>query len=236
MGAHDLASNRVLAGLPPRELKRLTPQLVPVDLAFERVLYEPGDLIHTVWFPLDSLVSLLTEVDRHRTLEVGMVGVEGLVGMPLALGVRHSDVRAIVQGSGAALGLSTAHFKSVFAKSAPFREAVLLYTHTLLTQVSQTAACNRFHDAEARLARWLLMTADRVGRPDFALTQDFLAHMLGLRRVGVTQAAGQLKRLALIDYTRGQLRILDRKGLERAACTCYRRVNATIARARLMRA
>jgi CRP-like cAMP-binding protein len=232
MGAHDFASNRILAGLPSADLRRLSSQLEPTTLAFEQVLYEPGNPIRTVWFPLDSLVSLLTEVDRHRTLEVGMVGAEGLTGMSLAFGVMHSDVRAIVQGSGAALGLAATHFRSLFLKSPAFSQAVLLYAHALLAQVSQTAACNRFHDAEARLARWLLMTADRLDRADFALTQDFLAHMLGLRRVGVTQAASQLKRLDLIDYTRGQLRILDRKGLERAACSCYRRVNAAIARAR----
>ena len=164
-----------------------------------------------------------------------MVGAEGMTGMPVALGVMHSDVRAIVQGSGTALGLPAARFRAAFAKAPGFNQAVLLYMHALLTQVSQTAACNRFHDAQARLARWLLMTADRLDIAEFALTQDFLAHILGLRRVGITQAASELKRRRLIAYSRGHLRILDRKGLERAACTCYRRVNATNERARLMR-
>jgi CRP-like cAMP-binding protein len=232
MGALDYSANRILAQLSPRELARLKPHLEPVELRFEQVIYEPGDLIGTVWFPLDSLVSLLTAVDRHRTLEVGMVGAEGMTGMVRALGVTHSDVRAIVQGSGQAVGLAAARFKTAFTKYPGFNQAVLLYAHALLTQVSQTAACNRFHDAQARLARWLLMTADRVDRDEFALTQDFLAHMLGLRRVGITQAAGQLRQRKLIDYARGHLRVLDRKGLERAACSCYRRVNATIARAR----
>jgi CRP-like cAMP-binding protein len=223
-------ANQILAGLPPRELLRMQAQLETVTLKFGQVLYEPGSPVRHVYFPLDCLVSLLTEVDRHRTLEVGMLGREGMTGMSLALGVAHSDVRALVQGAGQALRMPAAAFKGAFAASPSLRGKVLLYTYALMTQIAQTAACNRFHDAEARLARWLLLTADRIGAGEFALTQEFLAHMLGLRRVGVTEAAGQLRHRNLIAYSRGHLRILDRKGLERASCSCYQRVNVALAR------
>jgi CRP-like cAMP-binding protein len=222
--------NQILAGLPARELQRLQSHFEVVRLEFGSVLYEPGSPISQVYFPLDCLISLLTEVDRHRSLEVGMIGPEGMAGLSVALGVSHSEVRAIVQGAGQALRLPTTYFKSSFGASSALRSAVLLHAHALMTQISQTAACNRFHDAKARLARWLLMTADRVSTGEFAVTQEFLAHMLGLRRVGVTEAAGLLRRKRLIGYSRGRLQILDRKGLERASCTCYLRVNTAIAR------
>jgi CRP-like cAMP-binding protein len=232
VGERTAPANQILTGLPPRELQQLLLLLEPVSLAFGQVLYQPGVPIRHVYFPLDCLVSLLTEVDRRRTLEVGMVGAEGMTGMSLPLGIAHSDVRALVQGAGEALRLPAAALTSAFNRSSALRKALLLYAHSLMAQISQTAACNRFHDSEERLARWLLMTADRVGSGDFALTQEFLAHMLGLRRVGVTEAAGQLKRRRLITYTRGHLQILDRRGLERASCSCYQRVNSLLAQYR----
>ncbi len=224
-------SNRILASLPPRERQRLDGQLKPVTLGFGQVLYEPGKEIRHVYFPIDSLVSLLTSVDRRRSLEVGMVGHEGMAGMPFILGVGISGVRAIVQGAGQALCMASAPFRLEFDRNPALQQALYRYTYALMAQVSQTAACNRFHDAEQRLARWLLMTSDRVGAAEFPLTQEFLAHMLGLRRVGVTVAASELKRRRLIDYTRGQLKILNRKGLERASCSCYQIVNDVFARA-----
>jgi len=184
-----------------------------------------------VYFPVNCLISLLTAVDKRRTLEVGMVGNEGMAGMPFILGMGVSGVRALVQGGGEALRMSAAAFRVEFERSPALQQALYRYTYALMAQISQTAACNRFHDTEARLARWLLMTSDRVGSQDFALTQEFLAHMLGLRRVGVTEAASALKRRKLIDYTRGKLRILDVAGLRQASCSCYQIVNAVFVRA-----
>ncbi len=225
------ASNRILASIPPSECKRLDEQLVAVTLNFGQVLYEPGKAIRHVYFPINSLVSLLTAVDRQRTLEVGMVGNEGMAGMPFILGVGVSGVRALVQGAGQALRMDAAPFRIEFDRNPHLQQALYRYTYALMAQISQTAACNRFHDTEARLARWLLMTSDRVGSHTFDLTQEFLAHMLGLRRVGVTEAASALKSRELIDYTRGRLRILDVAGLRKASCSCYQIVNAVFARA-----
>jgi CRP-like cAMP-binding protein len=202
-----------------------------VGLAFGQVLFEPGRMIRHVYFPLDCLVSLLTAVDRRRTLEVGMVGNEGMAGMPFILGVGVSGVRALVQGAGAALRMAAGPFRVEFDRMPALQQALYRYTYALMAQVSQTAACNRFHEAEQRLSRWLLMTRDRVGTDEFPLTQKFLAHMLGLRRVAVTEAASSLRRRRLIDYKRGALRVLDVRGLERASCSCYQVVNAIFARA-----
>ncbi|MDO8595251.1 MAG: Crp/Fnr family transcriptional regulator [Sulfuricaulis sp.] len=217
------AANLVLAALPPKDYQRLlTGLLEPVKLIYGQILYEPGERIRHVYFPTDCLVSLLTAIDKHQTLEVGMVGNEGMVGMPLVLGIGASAVRALVQGSGTAMRMTAARFRAEFKKNIPLQQALFRYTHLLMAQVSQTAACNRFHRAEARLARWLLMTGDRLHSNEFRLTHEFLSHMLGLRRVGVTRAASDLERKKIIDYSRGKIRILDRKGLEAAACTCYR--------------
>jgi CRP-like cAMP-binding protein len=224
-------SNRILASLPEPEYQRLSQQLEPVQLRFGRVLYEPGKAIRYVYFPIDCLISLLTSVDRQRTLEVGMVGHEGMAGMPFILGVGVSGVRALVQGEGQALRMGSTPFRVEFDRNAALQQALYRYTYALMAQISQTAACNRFHDSGERLARWLLMTRDRIGADKFSLTQGFLAHMLGLRRVGVTEAASELKRRKLIAYTRGQLQILDVFGLKRASCSCYRIVNAVFARA-----
>jgi CRP-like cAMP-binding protein len=217
------AANLVLAALPHKEYQRLlTGLLDPVKLIYGQVLYEPGGRIRHVYFPSDCLVSLLTAVDKSRTLEVGMVGNEGMVGMPMALGIGVSAVRALVQGTGTAMCMTAARFRAEFKKNMPLQRALFRYTHLLMAQVSQTAACNRFHEAEARLARWLLMTGDRLHADEFLLTHEFLGHMLGIRRVGVTKAASVLEQKKLIEYSRGNIRILDRKGLEAAACTCYR--------------
>jgi CRP-like cAMP-binding protein len=224
-------SNRILASIPDDDYQRMGRQLEPVSLRFGQVLYEPGKAIRYVYFPVNCLVSLLTSVDRHRTLEVGMVGNEGMAGMPFILGVGISGVRALVQGAGQALRMASKPFRAEFDRTPALQQALYRYTYALMAQISQTAACNRFHDAGERLARWLLMTRDRIGADDFSLTQAFLAHMLGLRRVGVTEAASGLKRRHLIAYTRGQLTILDVPGLKRASCSCYPAVNAVFARA-----
>jgi CRP-like cAMP-binding protein len=212
--------NRVLAGISSKDYGSLD-QLEPVQLRFGQILYEAGGRIRHVYFPIDCLVSLLTAVDKRRTLEVGMVGNEGMTGMPFILGMGVSGVRALVQGGGRALRMPAAAFRIEFDRNEPLRQALFRYTYALMAQISQTAACNRFHEAEARLARWLLMTRERVGSDEFRLTHEFLAHMLGLRREGVTEAATALKRRGLIDYRRGKIQILDAKVLKASACSCY---------------
>lgn len=215
-------ANRLLAALPRAEYRRLLASLEPVTLAFGEILYEPGDSIRHVYFPNDALVSLITLADRQLALEVGMVGREGMVGVSFALGIALSPVRALVQGGGTAMRMKAAPFRKELRQSLPLQREVYLYTHELMVQVAQTAACNRFHVVEARLARWLLMTRDRVGSDHFRLTQEFIGHMLGVRRVGVTNAAHALKQRKLIDYSRGNIEIINGPGLEAAACACYK--------------
>lgn len=220
--ANRKVPNKLLAALPAKSYRRLLSGLEPVALEFGDVLYEAGKRIRHVYFPGDSLVSLLTLVNGRLALEVGMVGREGMVGLPLALGRAISPVRALVQGAGKAMRMGSARFSREMRRSPPLQEGVYRYADALLAQVSQTAACNRFHQVEQRLARWLLMTRDRVSSDEFRLTQEFLAHMLGVRRVGVTRAARALQDRKLIEYSRGSIKILDGKGLEGAACECYR--------------
>lgn len=229
----DKTTNRVLASLPPRESKRLRANLEPVALKFGQVLYEPGKPIRYVYFPLDCLISLLTAVDRRRTLEVGMVGSEGMAGMPFILGIGISGVRAIVQGGGNALRMASAPFRIEFKRNLALQEALYRYTYALMAQISQTAACNRFHEAGPRLSRWLLMTRDRVGSDEFLLTHEFLAHMLGMRREGVTEAANALKRRRLISYVRGKIQILDVRGLKASSCSCYQIVKTVFDRSQV---
>ncbi len=224
-------ANRILASLPARTYQRIHAQLELAPLAFGQVLYQPGKAIRHVYFPIDCLISLLTAVDKRRSLEVGMVGNEGMAGMPFILGVGVSGVRALVQGQGTALRMAAAPFRIEFARNRPLQEALYRYTYALMAQISQTAACNRFHDAEQRLARWLLMTRDRVGSDEFALTHVFLAHMLGLRREGVTNAATTLRQRRLISYNRGVIKILDAERLGTTSCSCYRIVKAVFKRA-----
>ena len=215
------STNSLLAALPHKDFELLQASLEPIALTFGDVLYRPGEPIHHVYFPTDSLVSLLTLVEGHQALEVGLIGHEGMLGVPLALGVNESPVRALVLGSGMALRMTSAHFHQEFQHSMRLQHEVYRYTYELMVQMTQTAACNRFHRVEARLARWLLMTRDRVRSNQFHLTQDLLANMLGVRRVGITKAAGDLRLRKLISYNRGEIIILDGDGLEAAACQCY---------------
>jgi CRP-like cAMP-binding protein len=214
-------ANSMLAALPRKQYQRLLAGLESVALPFGKVLYEPGTRIRHVYFPNDSLVSLLMLVEGHQALEVGMVGCEGMVGVTLALGEGVSPVRALVQGAGTAMRMKSARFSEEIRKSPQLHREVNRYTAALMAQITQTAACNRFHVVEARLARWLLMTRDRVQSDEFRLTHEFLGHMLGVRRVGVTKAARALQGRKLISYSRGKITILDRRGLEAAACSCY---------------
>jgi CRP-like cAMP-binding protein len=222
--------NRVLESVPRSQFGALE-ELERVSLKFGQVLYEAGGKIRHVYFPINCLISLLTAVDKRRTLEVGMVGNEGMAGMPFILGMGVSGVRALVQGAGDALRMPAATFRIEFDRNPPLRRALFRYTYALMAQISQTAACNRFHGADARLARWLLMTRDRLESDEFLLTQEFLAHMLGVRREGVTEAAGALKRLNVITYNRGKITIVNSKKLQRLSCPCYQTVNAVYRRA-----
>jgi CRP-like cAMP-binding protein len=209
------AENSVLAALPPKVNLRVLIALEAVTLTFGEVLDEPADPIRYVYFPTHSLLSLLTLVEGRLALEVGMVGI------PLALGIGISSVCALVQGSGTALRMTSARFRSEMRDSPAFQRELFRYTHFLMVQISQTAGCNRFHGVEERLARWLLMTRDRLRSNQFRLTQELLGIMLGVRRVGVTNAAGALQRQDLISYSRGTISILDGRGLEAVACPCH---------------
>lgn len=215
-------ANSLLAAVPRTEYQRLAAALEPVSLTFGDVLYESGDPIRYVYFPSDCLISLLTQVEDHMALEVGLVGSEGMVGIPLALGIGTSSVRALVQGTGTAMRMEAGRFQLEFKQSPSLQRELYRYTHLLMAQFSQTAACNRFHVVEARLARWLLMTRDRVRSNEFHLTHEFLADMLGVQRVGVTNAASALRKRKLIDYSRGNITILNPRGLSAACCACYR--------------
>jgi CRP-like cAMP-binding protein len=214
-------ANSVLAALPRRSYESLNSGLKTVRLTFGEVLYEPGQEIRHVYFPCDSLVSLLTLIDQRSALEVAMVGREGMVGMSLTLGSSISPVRALVRGAGIALSMGASRFRKEFKCSRPMQGGLYTYLGTLMTQITQTAVCNRFHRIEERLARSLLMTRDRAQSDKFQLTQDFLSYMLGVRRVGVTVAASALQKKKLIDYRRGHITILDHAGLEAASCGCY---------------
>jgi CRP-like cAMP-binding protein len=215
-------ANRLLSALPRKEYRRLLPELEQVAMPFAEVIYEPGDLIRHVYFPNDSLVSLLSVVAERSTLEVGIVGNEGMAGIAAFLGVGRSTSRALVQGAGTAMRMKASTLRKEAERAGSLRRLLQLYTHSLLTQVSQTAACNRFHQVGARLARWLLMTHDRLRSDEFRLTQEFMSNMLGVRREGVNKAAGALQRDKLISYSRGHIRVLDRAGLEAVSCECYR--------------
>jgi CRP-like cAMP-binding protein len=220
------ARNHLLASLPAADHARIASGFEPVELRYGEVLYEPGDAMDAVYFPDNCLVSLLTLVEGHRALEVGLVGREGMIGARLALGAATSSVRALVQGTGTALRMSSSRFLKEFRRCPALQRALFQFTDSLMIQISQTAACNRFHIVEARLARWLLMTAERMASPEFHLTHEFLADMLGVRREGVTVAASGLQRRNLIRYRRGDITILDTPGLEATSCSCYRYVQS----------
>ena len=222
----DSSVNRLLAALPRNEYKRLLPKLKTVSLILGEALYEPGDVIKYVYFPNDSIISLISELSETSWLEVGMVGNEGMAGLAVFMGVNSSSTRALVQGAGTAMRMSSAAVRTEASQLGNFHHLLHRYSHSLLTQVSQSSACNRFHFVDARLARWLLMTKDRLGVEEFPLTQEFLANMLGVRREGVSKAAGALQSGKLIRYSRGVITILNRRGLEAKSCKCYAIIKA----------
>jgi len=197
-----------------------------VQLALAQVLYTPREELLHVYFPTGSFISLIMAIDDADSLEVGRIGDEGMFGIPLSLGVDVSPVRAVVQGAGTALRMEAASFRRALDRSPALQREIDRYVFVQLSQLAQAAACTRFHVVEARLARWLLMTQDRLHMDSFHVTQELLASLLGVRRVGVTKAASSLQRLRLIRYSRGKIRIVNRKGLEAASCACYSRIDA----------
>jgi CRP-like cAMP-binding protein len=214
--------NLLIAAIPPKERERFLADCTLEKLAFGTVLFDQGDRMRHVYFPTDGFISMLTTVDRHSTLEVGMIGNEGMCGYALHMGGNVSSLRALVQGTGAAWRMPAVAFLRHLERMPALRQILDRYVRVVLGQLSQAAACLRFHVVEKRLARWLLMTQDRAHTDSFDVTQEFLAYMLGVRRSGVTEAARILQARKLIRYSRGKVIILNRNRLEGSACACYR--------------
>ena len=213
--------NRLLEALPRRESRRVLEECESVDLKFGDVLYRPATAIRHVYFPTDSFISVMIPIEGTGNLEVALVGNEGMLGLPLVLGVNVSPLRALVQGAGPAWRMSAVAFAQALKQSPWLCRRLNRYLQVRMSQLAQTAACTRFHVVEQRLARCLLMTQDRAHGDDFHATHEFLAHMLGVRRVGITKAASALQARSLIRYHRGQVTIHDRVGMKSAACGCY---------------
>lgn len=215
------SSNLLLAALPPDDLAQMLPQLDEVRVKAGQVLCEAGDPILHIYFPHDCLVSLLGVAEGRMTLEVGQVGREGMLGATTALGHDTTQVRAVVQRAGSASRMDGGRFRLEVSRNPALQRVLYRYTDSLLAQAIQIAVCSRFHVLEARLARSLLITRDRLQSDKFHLTHEFLAHALGVRRVGVTKAASALQQQGLINYSRGNIEILDPERLAAAACSCY---------------
>ncbi|MDP1525031.1 MAG: Crp/Fnr family transcriptional regulator [Rhodocyclaceae bacterium] len=217
-----MPSNRLLDALPLKERQHFLAACQPIDLKFGEVLIESGSRIRHAYFPTASFISLITApLDSGTSLEVGLVGDEGMVGISLLLGVSISPLHMLVQGAGPALRIGASRFLHELKQQPALQRGLKRYLYIQLGQLAQTAVCTRFHVVEARLARWLLMTQDRAHSEEFHITHEFLAGMLGVRRVGITRAASALQSRALISYRRGDIRILDRQGLQEASCPCY---------------
>ena len=213
--------NHLIDLLPRKDRSRFIAACEIVDLPLAEVLCQPGKPTKYVYFPISGFISLVAVVTGKPGVEVGMVGREGMLGVQLALGVTTAPLHALVQGAGQAWRISTAAFKPELAASSALQSELNRYLYVLMSQLAESTACVRFHQIGPRLARWLLMSQDRSRSSSFEVTQEFLAYMLGVRRVGITEAAGALQTDGLISYSRGKLTVLNRRGLERAACSCY---------------
>ena len=219
--AVDSPANRLLGLLPPRDYARLRPHLHRMPLEYRQSLYRAHKPIGFVYFIETGVGSLVNTMANGQASEVGTIGNEGVVGLPLVLGDDRAPTSVYIQVPGAGLRMKAALFKKELARSASMRTVMLHYAHAFFNQVAQSAACNQFHSIEQRCCRWLLMTHDRMQSDEFLLTQEFLAMMLGVQRTGVSAAAGGLQRAGLIDYKRGNVSIIDRRGLKRRSCECY---------------
>ena len=230
--------NHLLEALPDAERLRWEPVLEEVDLPLGRVLYESGSQLSHVYFPTTAIVSLLYVMENGSSAEIAVVGNEGIVGVSLFMGGETTPSRAVVQSAGQGLRLSAARLKAEFNLAGPVLHLLLRYTQALLTQMAQTAVCNRHHSLDQQLCRWLLLSLDRLPGNELVMTQELIANMLGVRREGVTEGALKLQRAGLISYSRGHITVLDRPGLEKRSCECYavvkkeydRLLPATIAR------
>ena len=213
--------NHLLAALSPEIRDRLFPHLELVEMKLGDVVYESGDSLRYVYFPIDSIVSLLYVMESGASGEISVVGNEGLVGVAVFMGGESTSSRAVVQSAGVAYRLRGQKLKDEFNKHGELLHLILRYTQALITQMAQTAVCNRHHSIDQQLCRWLLLSLDRLPGNRLTMTQELIANMLGVRREGVTDAAGKLQRLGIIEYSRGQITVLDRAGLERLSCECY---------------
>ncbi|AFZ19062.1 Crp/Fnr family transcriptional regulator [Allocoleopsis franciscana] len=228
--AHPLSSNRLLASLPSDELTALQPHLEQISLSLGQSIILPDELIPFVYFPLNALLSLVTVMEDGSTVEAGAIGREGMAGLPVLLDADTTPMQTLTQIPGQAVRVKAEIIKEAFDKDGALKKILYHYIHITIVTGSQTAACNRLHHIGARLCRWLLMSSDGVGSEELALTQEFLATMLGVRRAGVSEAASQLQDQGLIRYQRGRIQIVDRKSLEASACECYKVVKAEYTR------
>jgi CRP-like cAMP-binding protein len=226
----DPRQNHLLAAIPAAEWERFAPYLVRVQLGLGDVIYESGTDQPYVYFPTDSIVSLLYVMEDGASAEIAIVGNEGLVGISLFMGGGTTPNRAVVQSAGRAFRMRAQHIRDEFVLAGPVQQLFLRYTQALLTQMGQTAVCNRHHTVDQQLCRWLLMSLDRLPSHELVMTQELIANMLGVRREGVTEAAGKLQRAGVIKYNRGRIRVLDRPRLEGMACECYEVVRKEFAR------
>jgi CRP-like cAMP-binding protein len=222
--SQGMFGNRLLDALPPGDRRRIRPLLTREHMQMKQLLYEPGGRIEAMYFPVDSVASILTTLSDGAGVEIATVGNEGMLGSPVVLGSDAMPTREFcqIQVPGAVLRMDKQSFAEVLSQNDPFTEVIQLYVQALFTQIAQQVACNALHSVEERCSRWLLLTHDRVHSDSFPLTQEFLAQMLGVRRASVTLAAGALQNAGLIRYRRGQLEVLDRQGLEDVSCECYR--------------
>ncbi len=213
--------NHLLAALPADVQQRLLVNLELIPLPLGKVLYESGDALHHVYFPIDAIVSLLYVMENGASAEISVVGNEGLIGVAVFMGGESTPSRAIVQSAGYAFRLQGKQFKDEVNRHGEMLHLMLRYTQALLTQMAQTAVCNRHHSIDQQLCRWLLLSLDRLPGDQLSMTQELIANMLGVRREGVTEAAGKLQKLGVIEYSRGHIRVLDRGKLEQLSCECY---------------
>lgn len=223
---HSPTQNRLLAAMPAAEFERLSPHLELVEMPLGGVLYESGGELEHVYFPTDCIVSLLYVLENGASAEIAIVGNEGILGISLFMGGETTPSRAVVQSAGFGYRLKAPLLKQEFNRAGPVLRLLLRYTQALITQMTQTAVCNRHHSVEQQLCRWLLLSIDRLSSNSLNMTQGLIANMLGVRREGVTEAAGNLQRAKLIRYRRGRIDVIDRPGLENAVCECYSVVKA----------
>ncbi len=228
--AEEARANHLLHGVTDEEMARLLPNLQPVSFSLGKVLYESGEKMDYVYFPTTAIISLLYIMENGATAEIGVVGNDGLVGIAIFMGGDTTPNRAVVQSAGKGFKMKAALMKDEFTLGGRFHNLCLRYTQALITQISQTAVCNRLHSVDQQLCRWLLLSRDRLPSDRLTMTQDLISNMLGVRREGVTHAAKRLQTAGYISYVRGDMTILDRKGLEAQVCECYQVVRAEYSR------